>query len=170
MKKLIAITLTLLLVLLALFACNSGKTTNDGQGAGSSEQTTAPTTVTLTTENVNDYLSITGVYSKITRSTVMGYAGGDSDISLSIDPTVPGSFYNTVITVEVTLTYGWDVASSDPAYSDDDGKLTTTIRLPANGSKSETHHLVGFMSFGEHNNQDVKIKVTAIEGTFKPEN
>ena len=72
--------------------------------------------------------------------------------------------------MKVDLTYGWDVSSSDPAYSENDGYLTTTIKLPAHGSKEETHSLIAAMGYGNHNNQNVKIRVVSVSGTFVPAN
>ena len=164
MKRFISILLVCILSL-SLVACN---TSNDTTNTPPAEET--PSEITLTTSNITEYLNISGQYGKIERETTLGISFGSSDFTINVDPSVPGSFYNVSVTLKVDLTYGWDVSSSDPAYSENDGYLTTTIKLPAHGSKEETHSLIAAMGYGNHNNQNVKIRVVSVSGTFVPAN
>lgn len=156
MKKIICFFITLIFVV-SLVSCNNSLPDNQS--------------VTLSTQNVNNYLSISGQYGKI-AITGKGFFGepiGDSDFTINIYPIVPGQFYATSITLKVSLTSGWDVKSSDPAFSENDGYLTTTIKLPANGIKEEVHslHITGF-SVVNHDNQDVRMEIVSVTGSFVP--
>ncbi len=161
MKKTLCILLTVLLTV-ALVSCDSAQTPAQSSSANK------PTTVQLTTSNITDYLSIEGIYGQTTRETQFGMSIGHSNFTFSINPVVPGDFYNTKIKLQVSLTWGWNVSSSDPAYSDSDGYLTTTITIPTHGSKEETHDLIATIGYLNHDNQSVKIEVVSVEGTFMP--
>lgn len=155
MKKFLSVFTIILLISICFTSCPSS-------------QSTQSTEVTLSASNINEYLNISGQYGKIEKETQIGISFGYSDFTINIDPAVPGQFYNTSITLKVDLTDGWDVSSSDPAFSEKDGYLTTTIKLPANGSKEEIHSLIACISYGFHNNQDVKIQIVSVSGTFVP--
>ena len=160
MKKFLSVFAIVLLLSICLTSCKASKEQNEE----------APIEVTLSASNINEYLNISGQYGEIERETQIGISFGSSDFTINVDPTVPGNFYNVSITLKVRLTRGWNIASSDPAFSENDGYLTTTIKLPANGSKEEIHSLIASMSYGNHNNQDVKIQVVSVSGTFVPAN
>ena len=165
MKKFLSVFAIVLLISICLTSCEASKEQNKETPI---EET--PIEVTLSTSNINEYLNISGQYGKIERETKIGISFGYSDFTINVDPTVPGNFYNVSITLKVLLTRGWNIASSDPAFSENDGYLTTTIKLPANGSKEEIHSLIASMSYGNHNNQDVKIQIVSVSGTFVPAN
>ena len=156
MKKFFYILLVFVLVF-SLTACND-----------KSEETPTTKEITLSTGNIKEYLDISGQYGKIERETKVGISFGYSDFTFNINPTVPGNFYNVSLTLKVFLTYGWEVSSSDPAFSENDGYLTTTIKLPANGSKEEVHSLIASMVYGNHDNQNVNIQIVSVSGTFVP--
>ena len=163
MKKFISVFAIILLISICFTSCEEATPSSIP-----SPQSTQSTEVTLSASNINEYLNISGQYGKIERETKIGVSFGYSDFTINIDPAVPGQFYNTSITLKVGLTHGWDVSSSDPAFSEKDGCLTTTIKLPANGSKEETHSLIASISYGNHNNQNVKIHIVSVSGTFVP--
>ncbi|MBE6895493.1 MAG: hypothetical protein E7477_00185 [Ruminococcaceae bacterium] len=163
MKKILSIFTIILLISVCLAACEQSEKTLP-------EQTPEQTEITLTKDNIRKYLIISGQYGKIERQQKIGITFGYSDFTINIDPAVPGSFYNASITLQVALTKEWDVSSSDPAYSENDGYLTTTIKIPAHGSKEETHSLIANIVFGDHNNQNVRINVLSVSGTFVPAN
>ena len=164
MKKFICIVLSVIIVF-ALASCDSQN--NSPQNTSSINN--KPKEIQLTTSNINEYLSIEGSYGKITRETKLGISFGYSDFTISIYPSVPGYFSNVEIELEINLTYGWDVSSSDPAFSDNDGYLRTTIKLPANGTKEEVHDLIASMSYGNHSNSPY-VKIVSVTGTFQPLN
>lgn len=170
MKKLLSVVAIILLICICLASCNTSKEQYEKTPADETPAEKTPVEVTLSTNNITEYLDISGQYGKIERETKVGISFGYSDFTINIDPTVPGNFYNVSITLKVALTRGWDVTSSDPAFSKNDGYLTTTIKLPANGSKEEVHSLIASMSYGNHNNQDVKIQIVSVSGTFVPAN
>ncbi len=159
MKKIIC-TLLILILSFNLIACDT-----DNSQAPSKEE---PTEIILTEQNIKQYLTIEGKYGKIERDSVLGIATGSSDFTFSINPTVPGNFYNTEIELQVKLTYRWEVKSSDPAYSEKDGYLTTVIKIPANGTKEETHDLFTNGYVANHDNQNITIKILSVKGTFQP--
>lgn len=168
MKKIFMLLLTLTL-LSGMMSCANQKTQQKTEQT--TQQTTTQTTqstITLTTDNIRDYLTIHGVYGKIERETKIGIPFGYSDIKISTYPVVPGDFYNAEITLKLFLTDGWDVSSSDPAYSDNDGYLTTTIKLPPNGNTEKVHDLIASMVFSNHNNSYVNVRVVSVSGTFVP--
>lgn len=169
MKKILSVLLTILVLSMCLASCKASdepqKTTPKATSATKSSKE-----VTLSTKNIKEYLNISGQYGKITRETKIGISFGYSDFTINIDPTIPGDFYNVSLTLKIKLTSGWDVSSSDPAYSENDGYLTTTIKLPANGSKEVVHSLIGAASYGNHNNQNVKVEVISVSGSFVRDN
>ena len=160
MKKFLSVFAIILLISICFTSCE--------EATPSSTQSTQSTEVTLSASNINEYLNISGQYGEIERETKIGISFGYSDFTINIDPAVPGQFYNTSITLKVDLTYGWEVSSSDPAFSENDGYLTTTIKLPANGSKEEIHSLIASTVYGNHDNQNVKIQIVSVSGTFVP--
>ena len=163
MKKFLSVFAIILLISICFTSCEEATPSSIP-----SPQSPQSTEVTLSASNINEYLNISGQYGKIERETKIGISFGYSDFTINIDPAVPGQFYNTSITLKVDLTYGWDVSSSDPAFSENDGYLTTTIKLPANGSKEEIHSLIASISYDNHNNRDVKIQIVSVSGTFVP--
>ena len=156
MKKFLTVFAIILLLSICFTACEV-----------SSSSTSKQEEVSLAKFNINEYLNISGQYGELERKH-SGYSVNYSDFTINIDPAVPGQFYNTSITLKVSLTHGWRVSDSDPAFSEQYGYLFTTIKLPANGSKEETHSLISNLIYDDHNNRDVKIYVESVSGTFIP--
>lgn len=156
MKKSIIAILALTLIL-SLAAC------------GGSSEPAAPQEVQLTTENINDYLALEFDYSKVERETKIGLSFGYTDITLKSYAVAPGSFSNAEITVEVPLTNGWSVSSSDEAYDENNTEtLTCTFRLPASGEYTDTHNLIASIVFRDPDSNNVKYTVTSVSGAFIP--
>lgn len=162
MKKTVFVLIIFALIILGA-SCASQDLTKVESTNTSSES--AP--IELTTSNISDYLVIDGTYGTIERENQLRMSWGHSDFTISIYPSVPGDFYGVELVLKVKLTSGWDVSSDDAAFSDNDGYLTTTIKLPANGSKEETHKLGAVLSYGNHDNQAVKIEIVSVKGTYK---
>ena len=173
MKKILSVLLTILVLSMCFASCNAPGEPQKTTPKATSKATSADKSsneITLTTNNIKKYLNISGQYGKITRESKIGVSFGYSDFTINIDPAIPGDFYNVSITLKVKLTNGWDVSSSDPAYSKNDGYLTTTIKLPANGSKEAVHSLIAAASYGNHNNQNVKVEIVSVSGSFVRDN
>ncbi len=165
MNKILCLILVFVLIF-SLASCN-GKTT--GEDTAESVVSTAKE-IELTKDNIDDYLIISGQYSKIEREYSLGISFGYSDFTINVEPAVSGKFNKASIVLRVKLTYGWSVSSSDPAYSESNEYLTTTIRLPYNGTKNEIHSLIASFAYDNHNNQNVEVEIVSVTGTFVPDN
>lgn len=156
MKKRIVLLLVLIMTL-SLCACgkDAGKKNDD-----------APKEVELTTDNIEDYLAFTFDYAEVTKkNNVLGIPHGYTEITLSTYAVRGGTFNNVEITVEVPLSVGWEVSSSDKAYVEGDADtLTCSFRLPANGDYSETHDLSSITAIDPKTN--VKYQITNVSGSY----
>lgn len=159
MKKCLAIILTLVLAL-SLVACG---------GEPKETTPTAPPEVQLTVDNINDYLAFEFDYSKVERETKLGISFGYTDITMKSYAVSAGSFNNVEITVEIPLTNGWSVSSSDEAYDkNNDEVLVCSFRLPASGEYTNTHDLIASMVYSDPDSNNVRYTITSVSGTFVP--
>lgn len=125
--------------------------------------------IQLTAENIEEYLIINGQYSNYEMQNIGGFYLQNADFIITVDPRIPGAFYNVSIMLKVKLSEDWYVMSTDPAYSGGDEYLTTTIILPADGSKEETHRLQAFgLKASQYDNRDINFEIISVTGTFIP--
>ena len=155
MKKIVALLLVLTMCF-SLVACGGTKT---------------PSEVQLTVENINDYLAFEFDYSKVKRESKLGISFGYTDITMRSYAISAGSFSNAEITVEIPLTNGWSVSSSDEAYDkNNDEVLVCSFELPVSGEYTDTHELIASMVFSDPDGKNVKYTITSVSGTFIPAN
>ena len=151
MKKTLLFVLSLAM-LLSLCAC----------GGGSKE-------IPLTVDNIDDYLAFEFDYSKVERERKIGMSFGYTDITMKSYAVSAGSFNDVEITVEIPLTNGWSVTSSDEAYDENnDETLICSFRLPASGEYTDTHSLIASVVFSDPDSNNVKYNITSVSGTFVP--
>lgn len=152
MKKTFIFVLTLAM-LLSLCACS----------AGSKE-------ITLTVDNIDDYLAFEFDYSKVEKEKKLGISFGYTDITMKSYAVSAGSFNDVKITVEIPLTNGWSVASSDEAYDENNPDvLTCSFRLPATGEYTNTHDLIAAVVYSNPDSNNIKYTITSVSGTFVPD-
>ena len=162
MKK--TISLILLLVMgLSLWSC----------GGGSKEivpdelKEVETKEIELTVDNIKDYLAFEFDYSKVERQTKIGISFGYTDITMRSYAVSSGSFNNVEITVEIHLTNGWSVASSDEAYDRTNSEvLTCSFRLPASGEYTDTHDLIAAGVYSNPDSKNVYYTITSVSGKF----
>lgn len=166
MKRTITFLLALIMAL-SLVACGGSQSTT-------SEATVTQTTpepskeVTLTKENIEQYLVFDFDYSDVERDSVMGLSLGYTDLTTNVYSTQSGSFNNVKITMNIELDYGWSVKKGDKASSrSDKGFLTLDFRLPSNGSFTEKHELSASGAWSNPRSR-VKYTITSVSGTFVP--
>ena len=128
-----------------------------------------PKEVELTTDNIKDYLAFEFDYSKVERKEKLGISFGYTDITMNSYSTSAGSFKNVDITVEIPLSYGWSVSSSDEAYNAYNTEvLNCSFRLPASGEYTETHDLIASVYFTNPDSNNIQYTITSVSGTFIP--
>lgn len=144
------------------------------------------TEVELTTDNIKEYLNISGQYGEVkeNKEIVGSYyylCTYDSDFTLITYSTVPGSFSNVSITLEVTLPFGWKVAgTSNGSFSQEKGseytgyEVTITITLPTDGKTEKMYALSdageSYLKPFDLDNQEPFIRILSVTGTFTPAN
>ena len=138
-----------LLIVLMLCACGSGKS------------------VELNADNIENYLNISGEYtnSKVTNALVGNLSS--SDIALETYAVRSGSFENVEITLcaeggpKNALGDSWHLTGSE------DDKIAITIKLPADGSFSDTYN-ISCMFTTQKLTGECKLTVVSASGTFVP--
>lgn len=131
---------------------------------------TPSTEVILSTSNIGEYLNIIGTYGEKDYNPEPYLFRDTCEFTIKMYPTATGGFNNVSITLKVDLMDDWNVSSSDLAFSDNDGYLTTTIKLPAYGEIEETHSLISDDIYSNYDPKNVKIQVVSVSGTFVPAN
>lgn len=153
MKKIFALFLAVIMTL-SLTACG-GETKNKE--------------IQLTTDNISNYLAFEFDYSKVERENTLGISFGYTDITMKSFAVSAGSFDNVEITVEIPLTNGWSVSSSDKAYDENNSEMVIcSFRLPASGEYTDTHDLIAAMVYKDPDSSNIKYTITSVSGTFTP--
>ena len=159
MKKRISLLLALVMCL-SLCACG---------GAEVGETTAAKEPVTLTTENIGDYITVRGEYKNGDYHSTILYYISTADLEFQAYSTVSGTFENVEITVRANLSdktgalnEKWHLVDSDNEKS-----VEFTFKMPASGEYASSYSI-------ECNRATWKLsgtsdlEIVAVSGTFIP--
>ena len=142
----------------SIISCDTPSNSNNNSNTTPNK----PETITLTKENVKDYLCIEDTKGdaeiKYLTSAVGYLPYYETDIALSIYPTVPGFFSNVEIEVEIKNSISSNTSTFLPS--------SKKIKVPSNGTKTEVFTAKNYDSslcFYD-------IEIISVSGTFQPSN
>lgn len=152
MKKL----LPLLLVIFILTSC--GTATKQP-----TETTPVSTEVELTVDNLSEYLEFKPKFENSTHTLDIFY---HSDFSFECYAIRGGWFNNVEITVEITMPEQWFFEGTSDELGVYSHKITSTIRLPANGSYESDAYEVFAEQRAMPEEKIESYKIISVSGTF----
>lgn len=156
MKKLLALMLAAALAL-SLVACGGG----DGSGGAASKG------VELTTENITDYIALSGEFTESEYHQTILYYVSTSIIDFQAYSTVSGSFENVEITVRANiddtgvLNEQWHLADSE------EPGVEFTFKLPANGNYTHSYGIECDRNSGKLKGS-CDFTIVSVSGTYMP--
>ena len=175
MKNFYAVLLCLAIACLCVSCGNPSPATQSSNIStpekATEKATEADKSITLTKNNIKDFLEIKFDYTKPKAnrigSMVINYS---SDMTTSMYSVRAGSFDGVEIEMEVSLGVMWDVSKSDPLYDqNDDSNYTLKFRLPSNGSYETTHEICNLINEDPSTSSSISYKIISVTGRFIPQ-
>ncbi len=165
MKKLL---LTLLAFTMCISMCACGDNSDNSDNSDNKKES-----ITLTTENLNEYLEISTSYGELKSKTdYFEFVHSKIDTIVKTYASKGGSFENTEIKLEITLPLGWQYDGIEEVEVTDissvQQKITTTLKIPTNGT-FETAYLITQKGYIEEAPTRIcEIKIVSVSGNFVP--
>lgn len=150
---------------LSLCACSSSINTTKNELVD-----TAPNEpIALTTENIDDYISIRGEYKNGGYHSDFLYYTSTADLDIQAYSTVSGSFENVEITIRANLddkagagSEKWHLADSD---NEDSAEIT--FKLPASGEYTSSYSIECYRNTWTLSGSS-DLEIISVSGTYVP--
>lgn len=124
--------------------------------------------VTLTKENIGDYVTFEGEVIDYDKWQVKGMpymTGAEATVDFKAHAIAGGSFENVEITLQISGYKYWDWHLSDDK---DATRIKFTFKMPASGEYSSKYKVSNGQYVGTSLNGKCDFDVVSVTGTFKP--
>lgn len=152
MKKIVILSVLIICMVFVFAGCHNPEE-SDGD---SKEENNEVKEITLTKENIKDYVSFEG--------KIKDYKGEKATIEFRAYSTVPGSYKSVEITLRCSRygnLGGWHLKGTDK-----ESEIQFTVKLSSNGEYSSSYDIVSW--YGANPGDSCEFYVESVSGTFIP--
>lgn len=162
MKK---IVLCILISMISILICACG----GGTVKETMATVAAPSPVTLTESNIEQYLNFSMRISDADVSNTMGMNFSAANVSLKVYQTTAGSLSNVNVTVRPVLDVSF-LRPEDGFKISGEKSLDYSFMVPASGNYEDEYRIIASMCNKRLSNGNCGVEIVSVSGTFTPSN